>query len=139
LGAKQFAAEHAITAEAGVAASLVPRLWASEYIHRLLGSNAETHRAEVLGLGLEYGLITPFTSSLALDSEAAYAQQGVRRKSSPLRGVRLTSIANFGDDGQLASLVPSGPRIVAGCTSDTHLAPAGQKEEHNAVETQKSL
>jgi Mg-chelatase subunit ChlD/tetratricopeptide (TPR) repeat protein len=126
LGGKDFGAEHAISAEGGVAASLVPRLWASEYIHRLLGSNAEAHRAEVLGLGLEYGLITPYTSSLALESEAAYAQQGVRRRASTLRGVRLTSIAKDGDE-EVAALVATSPAVVMGCDSP-RLGKAAQEE-----------
>src|SRR5207248_10725250 len=52
-------------------ASLVPRLWAAEYARRLMGSNAEENRGQILQLGVEYGLITPFTGSLALDSEAS--------------------------------------------------------------------
>jgi tetratricopeptide (TPR) repeat protein len=124
LGAKEFSAEHPIDSAGGVAASLVPRLWASEYIHRLLGSDAQTHRAEVLGLGLEYGLITPYTSSLALESEAAYAQQGVRRRSSPLRGVRLTSLVTSSDEGALTSLPLAPPGALAGCNSDSHLGAA---------------
>ena len=34
--------------------------------------------------------MTPYTSILALDSEAAYARQGITRRHSPLRGERLT-------------------------------------------------
>ncbi|HEY8073634.1 MAG TPA: VIT and VWA domain-containing protein, partial [Labilithrix sp.] len=73
-------------------ASLVPRLWAAEYARRLMGSNAEENRGQILQLGVEYGLITPFTSSIALDSEGAYARQGIPRRASRVRGVKLTAI-----------------------------------------------
>ncbi len=46
--------------------------------------------------GVDYGLVTPFTSILALDSEQAYAQQGIHRRRSPLRGVRLTALTPGG-------------------------------------------
>src|SRR5262249_7435735 len=131
LGAKDFSAEHPISVEGGVAGSLVPRLWASEYIHRLIGSNVAGHRAQVLELGLEYGLITPYTSSLALDSEAAYAAQGVHRRSSPLRGVRLTSIADLAGASDLASGVPA--RSLAGCNGSP--APTEMKERQGATGT----
>src|SRR5262249_50945305 len=85
LAGKDFEKEYAVAAESGIANALVPRLWASEYVHRLLGSDPAGHRSQILELGLEYGLITPFTSNLALDSEYAYSQQGIRRNTSPLR------------------------------------------------------
>ena len=69
-------------------------LWAAEYVRRLLGSGAtaDDNRAKVLDLGITYGLMTPYTSILALDSEAAYARQGVTRRRSVLRGVKLTQL-----------------------------------------------
>ena len=36
--------------------------------------------------------MTPYTSILALDSEAAYARQGIVRRASRLRGVKLTAL-----------------------------------------------
>jgi tetratricopeptide (TPR) repeat protein len=86
-------------AEDGVA-PLVPRLWANEYARRLLGgSNPDDARSKVLDLGLEYGLITPFSSIIALDSESAYARMGIQRRSSRLRGVKLSTIpaSDFGE------------------------------------------
>jgi tetratricopeptide (TPR) repeat protein len=135
LGAKDFAAEHVITTESGVASSLVPRLWASEYIHRLLGAGSDEHRPEVLALGLEYGLITPYTSSLALESEAAYAQQGVRRRSSPLRGVRLTSITSPERESELAALMTAAPRSLAGCQASSPSAESDLQYREGATGT----
>ncbi len=94
LGGQDFSREYRIELDNGVGAALVPRLWAAEKMRRLLGESADPdeHRGKIVELGLEYGLVTPFTSTLALESEQAYAQQGIRRRRSPLRGVRLTAL-----------------------------------------------
>ncbi|EDM80677.1 protein containing a von Willebrand factor type A domain [Plesiocystis pacifica SIR-1] len=61
---------------------VVPKLWAQARIERLLGDGrgAQAVRGKVLALGLEYGLMTPFTSFLALDSEYAYTRKGIERR-----------------------------------------------------------
>ncbi|MFO7564177.1 MAG: VIT domain-containing protein [Enhygromyxa sp.] len=61
---------------------LVPRLWASAYVQQLLtdGRGPEAVRGKILTLGIEYGLMTPFTSFLALESEAAYRRAGIERR-----------------------------------------------------------
>jgi hypothetical protein len=94
LAGSDFVREYALPIEGGVVTGFVPSLWAAEYVRRLLGSGdaADDHRAKVLDLGLTYGLMTPYTSILALDSEAAYARQGVTRRKSVLRGVKLTQL-----------------------------------------------
>ena len=102
-----------------VTASLVPRLWASEYARRLMGSSTaqEDNRGQILSLGVEYGLITPFTSSLALDSEASYARQGIQRRRSRVRGVRLTAIETPSDEDRLMrGLLPAAPPTMMGCS-----------------------
>ena len=89
-------------------ASFVPRLWAAEFVRRLMGSGTATddNRSQILQLGVEYALITPFTSSLALDSEASYARQGIQRKQSRVRGVRLSAITSPADEeNQLRGLL----------------------------------
>lgn len=99
-------------------ASLVPRLWAAESVRRLLGTGAtlEDNRGQILQLGTEYGLVTPFTSSLALDSEGAYARQGIPRKASRVRGVRLTSIGSEADEIRIQrGLLPVTPPMTMGC------------------------
>src|SRR4029078_4402346 len=112
-----FAFDYPLANETGVAMSLVPRMWGAEYVRRLLGAHAEEHRSQILDLRLEYGLLTPFTSSLALDSEAAYSQQGVRRRLSRLRGVRLTSLTSDLDEKHaIEEAMPFAPlRSVVGC------------------------
>ena len=112
--------------------SLVPRLWAAEYARRLLGTgqSAEDNRSKVLDLGLEYGLMTPYTSFLALDSEAAYAQQGIKRHNPRLRGARLTSITGPRAEAELGALFElSSPRVMTGCSKSDEAPSAAASRE----------
>jgi len=123
--------EYPLTVEGGVITGYVPRLWAAEYVRRLLGSGgpADDNRAKVLDLGLTYGLMTPYTSILALDSEQAYARQGVTRRRSLLRGAKLTAL-DPAEERALARQY-AGIEVAAGCESKSaseqtvgHPAPA---------------
>ena len=120
--------EYPLDVESGVVTGFVPSLWAAEYVRRLLGSGAtaEESRAKVLDLGLTYGLMTPYTSILALDSESAYARQGVTRRKSALRGVKLTQL-DPAEERALAQQY-AGLRSMGGCesrsVSDSAPAPA---------------
>ena len=106
-----------------VTASLVPRLWAAEYVRRLMGSgNAEDdNRSQILQLGVEYGLITPFTSSLALDSEGSYARQGIQRRHSRVRGVKLSAITSPAEEDNLLRglLLPGPSPTMMGCSKSS--------------------
>lgn len=95
IGSTAFEQEHAIRLDQSQAAGLVPRLWAAEFIRRLAGSAdaPEQVRGKITNMGLSYGLMTPYTSFLALESEAAYQQQGIQRRYSPLRGGRLALLS----------------------------------------------
>lgn len=118
LAGEPFRRDYEAEVELSATSSFVPRFWAAESMRRELG--AVTDPAEIRGrlarLGIEYGLMTPYTSILALESEQAYRQMGIERRYSPLRGTRLASL-----DG--CALSPSGgPVVVAvlgmGCGSD---------------------
>ncbi|MBL4684795.1 MAG: VWA domain-containing protein [Nannocystaceae bacterium] len=93
LGGKAFEKTHKLERTAGVLGQVVPRLWAAAYIERLLGDSRgpEAVRGKVLSLGLEYGLMSPYTSILALESEQAYASAGIERRQRQIGGVRLTA------------------------------------------------
>jgi hypothetical protein len=122
LAGSDFAHEYSLSIEGGVATGFVPSLWAAEYVRRLLGSGgvADDRRAKVLDLGLTYGLMTPYTSILALDSEGAYARQRIVRRKSALRGVRLTSL----DPSEERALARgyAGLATAAGCGREESLA-----------------
>lgn len=95
LGGEAFEREHKLVRDRSVLDQVVPRLWATAFVERLLGDSrgVEAVRGKILSLGLEYGMMTPFTSFLALDSESAYAQQGVQRRRRNFGGVKLTADA----------------------------------------------
>lgn len=129
LGGKDLAREYPIEIAAGVGTALVPRLWAAEKIRRLLGESAdfEQHRGKVVELGLDYGLVTPFTSILALESEQAYQQQGIKRRSSPLRGVHLTSLTPAAERDFVLTLLPPSPVAGMGCADEKSASVASER------------
>lgn len=137
-GGKPFEDKHELKVDtSSVTASLVPRLWAAEYVRRLMGAAtiADDNRGQILQLGVEYGLITPYTSSLALDSENAYAMQGITRKRSRLRGVRLTAIERPSDEERLMrGLTPPGalPATAMGCSRSSPAGATGDREDDGA-------
>lgn len=123
IGGKDTSWTYPVSVENDVVTSLVPRLWASEYIRRLIGSGSDENRSKILSLGLEYGLITPHSSILALDSEASYAAQGIPRRNSPVRGVRLTSIENWTQEKALIDRFGiAAPAAMAGCDNKSEQA-----------------
>ena len=137
VGGQDFAREYRIELDNGVGAALVPRLWAAEKMRRLLGASAdpEEHRGKIVELGLEYGLVTPFTSTLALESEQAYVQQGIRRRRSPLRGIRLTSLTTSTERDIVAAMAPLSPALGMGCAKRSDEAPAAaQRSEASFAE-----
>ncbi len=99
LAGEKIIKEYTISPDSSVSASFVARLWAAEYLRRLTGSTAdfESRRGKIMKLGMDYGLMTPFTSILALGSEQAYQQQGIPRRKSTLRGVRLSQWITSGE------------------------------------------
>lgn len=137
IGGKDVSWSYPVSIENDVVTSLVPRLWASEYIRRLIGSGSDENRSKILSLGLEYGLLTPHSSILALESDTAYARDGIPRRRSPVRGVRLTSIENSAQEKQLVDrfgIAP--PAVMAGC--DDKSSPAGTQASATLASDEKS-
>jgi Ca-activated chloride channel homolog len=95
VGGERFEKEYEAERDTTVVGSFVPRLWAAEYVRRLLGSSEgpDAERGRIVALGLDYGLMTPFTSLLALESESAYIQMGIQRRRSKLRGQHLGALS----------------------------------------------
>ena len=85
LGGQPFEKSYSVEEEDESVAALVPRLWAAANMKKILGEGggADEQRGTLVKLGLDYGLMTPFTSFLALESEQAYAAQGIARKRGP--------------------------------------------------------
>ena len=127
LGGEAFEHTHELQRRDGVLSQVVPRQWAGAYIERLLGDSRgpEAVRGKILSLGLEYGLMSPYTSFLALESEAAYAQMGVQRRNRRFGGTRLTANTHRREEGGTASDVLIGALSAPiGCNM-----PAGDKAE----------
>jgi tetratricopeptide (TPR) repeat protein len=99
-----------------VVRAFVPRLWAAEYVRRLLGGSAgaEAEQGRIVELGLDYAIMTPFTSVLALENESAYARMGIKRRTSPLRGVRLSALTPA-IERELTMPGAEAPRSMMGC------------------------
>jgi Ca-activated chloride channel family protein len=85
LGGQAFERTYNVRKEDARVAGLVPRLWAAAYMNKILGEVglADEQHGTLVKLGLDYGLMTPFTSFLALENEQAYAVQGIARKRHP--------------------------------------------------------
>ncbi len=132
LGGQDFERTYDVELDKGVAATLVPRLWAYEKMLRLLGDSEdeEAHRGKIVELGLEYGVVTPFTSILALDTEQAYVQQGIKRNRSPLRGVKLTQLDARDPDAErvIVDGFFGAPKTAMGCES-RDMAASNNREE----------
>ena len=99
LGGQAFEKSYSVSEEKESVAALVPRFWAAAAMNKILGEvgGADEQRGTLVKLGLDYGLMTPFTSFLALESEQAYAAQGIARKRQPGSG-RLAEKRPEADD-----------------------------------------
>ena len=87
LGGEPFAKEYDLSMLSGGRYSYVPRLWARRYLTHLMGADRQRNRGTILRLGLDYALMTPFSSFLVLESDAAYQRFGIqRRQRDPLWG-----------------------------------------------------
>jgi tetratricopeptide (TPR) repeat protein len=130
LGGKAFEQEVEVAKDDSVIGAFVPRLWAASYVRRLLGGagGAEAERGRIVSLGVEYGLVTPFSSILALESEAAYSRMGIPRRPSPLRGVKLSALDARAERQLASSLAAVPPHTAFGCAKDEPSSQAARDE-----------
>ncbi len=138
IGGEDFEKEYDVKRDKSIVSAFVPRLWASEYVRRLLGAAAgpETERGRIAALGIEYGLMTPFTSVLALENEWAYSNMGIQRRRNKLRGVRLGALDRRTEDGIAAELAAGGlaPAMMFGCNSRDEAPAVESMVEPSAVD-----
>ncbi|MDD5309160.1 MAG: VIT domain-containing protein [Deltaproteobacteria bacterium] len=114
--------------EEGAKQGYIPTLWARQSLARLMGEGLAQNRGQIIALGLTYGLMTPLTSFLVLESNEAYQQQGIERRPRPA----LWS-GRDADDDRVASAV-SGlvvPALLMGCSEMK--AEQAQAEDNLAV------
>lgn len=67
----------------GREAGYLPREWARRRIASLLGGEIDETRAEIVALGMEHFLVTPYTSLLVLENDAMYEHYKVSRDRAP--------------------------------------------------------
>ncbi len=146
LRGEPFERSYPVSIEHDVVDEIVPRLWAVTYVERLLSDTRglTAVRGKVLSLGLEYGLMTPFTSFLALESEAAYAQMGVERRTRRFPGPRLTADAAWGrlgeteraHDGTILGMMLAAATAPMGCAMEEP-GSAKEAEARNASDASR--
>ena len=132
LDGKEFERTYKTRLDDTLSSAFVPRFWAHEQMRRELGSAADPAevRGPLLRLGLEYGLMTPFSSILVLENDAAYAARGIQRSCSSVRGVRLADGAwrtrpASGAGCQTAGVAEVTGRVAARRVVETVRGPAG--------------
>ncbi|GEM_PF-797701 len=134
----------------GVVPRVVPRLWAKAYIDALLTDTRglEAVRGKVLSLGYDYGLMTPFTSFLALESESAYRSAGIerRRRDFPLLTADASSARRpggstwgSGDDGQptVLSMILGAAAAPMGCGMEDAAGDAAERSRDDGDDTRR--
>ncbi len=121
LAGKPFERDYDLSYDASAATSLVPRLWAVEAIQRVLGTAAdpESIRGKIVAMGMEYGLMTPYTSFIALESEQAYQQRGIRRNRTRLQGVRLSALTPQTERAVVAEVLGLAVTGAFGCAKES--------------------
>jgi hypothetical protein len=80
LGGKKVEREYDLDVDEGDEHGYIPSLWARLYLERLMGEGIDDNRGTIISLGLNYSLMTPFTSFLVLESPSAYDSQGIERR-----------------------------------------------------------
>ena len=90
-----FTASYEVEADDGLVAMFAPKLWAQASINHLLGGtdDPDDQWGNVSRMGIEYGLLTRYSSILALPNSQAYAQMGIVRSQSTLRGTSLVHLS----------------------------------------------
>jgi Flp pilus assembly protein TadD len=125
LAGKAFKKEYSVKTRSGSDHAYVPKLWARQYLTHLLGTDREKNRGTIIRLGLDYALMTPFTSFLVLESEAAYQRYGIqRRPRHPYWGIVPHAALELG-----AAL----PLALFGCAKGDEAAPATVAREEVAA------
>jgi len=137
LAGEDFEKRYKPTVETGAELGYIPSIWARLYLERLMGEGLEDRRGSIISLGLAYGLMTPFTSFLVLDSDRAYELQGIKRRTRShewslldAEGSRLEALTA----GEAAAT----PLLAFGCSSrdsDDRESSSKMEELVRAIET----
>lgn len=138
LAGEPFERTYEASTETGQEHAYIPVLWARAYLDRLMAEGIEENRGRIISLGLNYGLMTPLTSFLVLDSAEAYRQQGLEP---PRRGYLSASDVADGPSGWSVLAALAAPLSLAGCSEDkaqtySEAAAPAQLEQADALRAQ---
>ncbi|MBN2343682.1 MAG: VWA domain-containing protein [Deltaproteobacteria bacterium] len=121
LAGETFTQKYTFSTETGAAYSYIPSLWARMYLARLMGRGLTENHGKIISLGLNYGLMTPFTSFLVLENEVL---QNVPAHQNPYR-LWTMNIDRDESQGMGAKEAFSIPLFGFGCSEyDAREAPA---------------
>jgi tetratricopeptide (TPR) repeat protein len=125
LGGQAFEKTYSVSEENESVARLVPRFWAAAAMNKILGEvgGVDEQRGTLVKLGLDHGLMTPFTSFLALENEQAYAAQGITRKQQPGQARLVASRVELKDTDKLYAM--KGP-VEEEASEKAHALPSGR-------------
>lgn len=124
----------------------IPRLWATRRVGYLLeeirlhGEESEL-REEVIRLSREYGIMTPYTSYLVLEDDAAYERHGVEKRGgaapSEVFARKFAARRPVGEPGAVRSLSPArGPSAAKEEADLDGMVPVFESESAEALRGQ---
>lgn len=115
VGGREFTDRYPVTLDASTAAgnAFVPRLWATETIEKLELEGRGENRDRIVALSKGFGVLSPHTSLLVLESEAMFRAFGVDRNQPTLQWTgeedmevgTSEGLADYGDASALDDLV----------------------------------
>jgi len=76
LRGEPFLEEHNLH-DARDGAAYIPRLWAAAHIDRLLRTDADAHKDEIVALSKDFYVVTPYTSLIVLENKGEYEKWNV--------------------------------------------------------------
>jgi hypothetical protein len=90
----------------------IPRVWARERLDALmLAQQTQEIARQIIDLSQEFTLMTPYTSFLVLENEAAYAQYGIVRAKRRRYWEELGKLRSAPPPEELRAQVPRQPRV----------------------------
>jgi tetratricopeptide (TPR) repeat protein len=101
---RPFMRDYRVDASSGERNAYAASLWAMEKLRFLLGSGAEENRGAIVALGVEYQLMTPYTSFLTLENapEPAVVAEERQRGAAVRPASRELAAASEADDERVS-------------------------------------
>jgi Ca-activated chloride channel homolog len=121
----------------------LPRLWATRRVGWLMEqvrSNGEQKelRDEIVDLGTRYGIVTPYTSYLALEDARMSTTSTLQMEAAPRRGVGTGG--GFGNlNAPRPSSSPAAPKVIAQTGADAVQLSKMQREQQDRIQLKEEV